>query len=698
VRRRIETIEHIIDPGAAMSFRRLALTALLALLGVPACATPQALPSPWLPADPGVAVAGVSTMANPHGPQGSGFTLRNRALAFEVDMLGGAATPANFDDFWTHAKHALRGELFTLTLRDKRRIAASEFRIEGNVQHDRIEGRPEAARAAERRGGDAFTVRLVHRATGLHATLRAALRDGANYVRTELRLESDADLDIAQVALLDVDLDKAWTAGTTTGSVVVADDRFFGFEHPMAETRIDGTHALQFVRRALPLRAHVPVDYSAVFGVAPAGQLRRGFMAYLENERATPFRTFLHYNSWYDIGYFTPYTEQEAVHAIEAFGRKLVKERGVRMDSFLFDDGWDDHRRLWQFNEHFPHGFTPVREAAERLGAEPGVWLSPWGGYGPPRQERLAAAKAGGFEVDDQGLALSGPKYYALFHAATLGLLKDYGINQFKLDGTGSPDKVTPGSEFDSDFAAAIALVGDLRAVRPDLFINLTTGTWPSPFWLRTADSIWRGGEDHEFAGVGSNRQRWITYRDADTYGGIVRLGPLYPLNSLMLHGIVYARSARGLNTDPSDDFAAEARSYFASGTGLQELYVSPDLLSERNWDDLAAAATWARANAQTLRDSHWIGGDPARLQVYGWASWSPGRAIVTLRNPSDRPQDFALDIGAALELPAQEARTWNATPAFEKAAAPRAFVAGRAATVHLAPFQVMVLELSPAG
>ena len=283
------------------------------------------------------------------------------------------------------------------------------------------------------------------------------------------------------------------------------------------------------------------------------------------------------------------------------------------------------------------------------------------------------------------------------FHDATLGLLKNYGINQFKLDGTGSPDKVTPGSEFDSDFAAAIALIGDLRAVKPDLFINLTTGTWPSPFWLRTADSIWRGGEDHEFAGVGSNRQRWITYRDADTYGGIVRLGPLYPLNSLMLHGMVYARSARGLDVDPFGDFTSEVRSYFASGTGLQEMYISPDLLTERNWDDLAAAAKWARAHAATLRDSHWIGGDPARLQVYGWASWSPGRAIVTLRNPSDQPRDFALDIGAALELPAQEARTWNAVPAYEKASVPRALTAGRAATVHLAPFEVLVWELSPA-
>ena len=678
-----------------MFLRRLALGALLALLAAHAGAAPQELPAPWLPRDPldarcryGFDMDGVVVQP---------IALNDDALRFEFSTSDGLLKPGSFFNLLAHGSHSFSGEFFTVTLRDKRRIAASEFKIESVDPCRRIDAQPAAARASGRLIGEVTTIKLRHPATGLHATLRVILRGGTNYVRTELRLESDADIDIAQVALLDLDLDKAWTAGTTTGSPVVAGDRFFGFEHPMAETRIDGAHVLQFVRRVLPLRAHVPVDYSAVFGVAAPGQLRRGFMAYLENERATPFRTFLHYNSWYDIGYFTPYTEQEAVNVIETYGRKLVKERGVQMDSFLFDDGWDDHRHLWQFNEHFPHGFAPVREAAERIGAEPGVWLSPWGGYGPPRQERLAAAKAGGFEVDDQGLALSGPKYYALFHDATLGLLKNYGINQFKLDGTGSPDKVTPGSAFDSDFAAAIALIGDLRAVKPDLFVNLTTGTWPSPFWLRTADSIWRGGEDHEFAGVGSNRQRWITYRDADTYGGIVRLGPLYPLNSLMLHGIVYARKARGLDSDPHDDFASEVRSYFASGTGLQEMYVSPDLLTERNWDDLAASAKWARAHAETLRDSHWIGGDPARLQVYGWASWSPGQAIVTLRNPSDQPQDFALDIEAALELPAQEARTWNATPAYEKAAAPRVLTASRAASVHLAPFQVLVWELSPA-
>ncbi|MEY2919801.1 MAG: hypothetical protein RL261_1106, partial [Pseudomonadota bacterium] len=414
------------------------------------------------------------------------------------------------------------------------------------------------------------------------------------------------------------------------------------------------------------------------------------------NERAAPFRTFLHYNSWYDIGYFTPYTEAEALAVIGKYGEKMVTARGVRMDSFLFDDGWDDTSRLWQFSKDFPSGFAPLRDATAKIGAGSGMWLSPWGGYGPPRQARLATARSGGYEVDDQGLALSGPKYFALFHATTTELLRRYGINQFKLDGTGSPDKVTPGSEFDSDFAAAIALIGDLRAVKPDLFINLTTGTWPSPFWLRTADSIWRGGEDHSFAGVGTDRQRWITYRDSDTYGGVVRVGPLFPLNSLMLHGIIYARKAQGLNTDPGNDFADEVRSYFASGTGLQEMYVSPDLLTEQNWDDLAVAAKWARTHAAVLRDSHWIGGDPARGDVYGWAGWMPGRAFVALRNPSDSPRRFELDVGAALELPNGEPVTWIATPAYKTTdQSTQRWRAGQTVTLTLRPFEVLVWNLA---
>ena len=58
------------------------------------------------------------------------------------------------------------------------------------------------------------------------------------------------------------------------------------------------------------------------------------------------------------------------------------------------------------------------------------------------------------------------------------------------------------------------------------MYINLTTGSWPSPFWLRYADSLWRQGGDMGFAGKGNRQQQWLTYRDQEIFRNIVRQRP----------------------------------------------------------------------------------------------------------------------------------------------------------------------------
>jgi hypothetical protein len=436
---------------------------------------------------------------------------------------------------------------------------------------------------------------------------------------------------------------------------------------------------------------------SSVVGVTRAGQLRRDFLTYVERERAHPYRTFLHYNSWYDIGYFSKFSEADALAAVNAFGMELHEKRGVTLDSFLFDDGWDDPTTLWRFNSGFPNGFAAVRDATRKFGSAPGVWMSPWGGYGKPHDDRVAYGKQQGFETNDRGFALSGPVYYQRFRDTCLDMIRRFGVNQFKFDGTGNAASTAPGSAFDSDFDAAIHLIGELRAEKPDLYVNLTTGTYPSPFWLRWADSIWRGGEDHSFAGVGSSRQRWITYRDADTYDHVVRAGALFPLSSLMLHGLIYAKSAHNLNTDPGSDFVSEVHAYFGNGTQLQEMYITPALVSNENWDAIATHAKWSRANANTLFDTHWIGGDPLRLEPYGWAAWSDKKGIVTIRNPSERPHGIAIEIGRDLELPTGAATSFAARNPFTGSReAPRVFRAGEEQRVSLAPFEVVTIELIP--
>lgn len=383
---------------------------------------------------------------------------------------------------------------------------------------------------------------------------------------------------------------------------------------------------------------------------------------------------------------------------MNAFGRELSQKRGVKLDSFIFDDGWDDHHSLWKFNRGFPDGFAPVKEAAEKYGADPGVWMSPWGGYSKPKQERVEFGRSSGYEIVDNGYALSGPKYYAAFRDVCMEMVHKFGVNQFKFDGTGNADSVFKGSSYDSDFDAAIHLISELRATKPDIFINLTTGTWPSPFWLLHADSIWRGGEDDDTAGVGSYRERWITYRDAETYRGIVQNGPLFPLSSLMLHGMIYARFRKHLDDDPGNDFRNEIRSYFGTGTQLQEMYITPSLLTDGNWDDLAEAAKWSRANADVLKDTHWVGGDPAWLEVYGWASWTPVKGILVLRNPNNQKKSICLKLQDVFELPPGSAEEYAARSPWREDAHRDAIQLNAQQThvFELAPFEVLTLDVKP--
>ena len=112
----------------------------------------------------------------------------------------------------------------------------------------------------------------------------------------------------------------------------------------------------------------------------------------------------------------------------------------------------------------------------------------------------------------------------------------------------------------------------------------------------------------------------------------------------------------------------------------------------------LAEAAQWGRDNADVMIDTHWIGGDPRQLQVYGWAAWSPEKGIITLRNPSDKKQTYALDVARAFELPARAPRKYQARSPWLKDRDRKAvsFIAGAPKTLTLAPFEVLNLEALP--
>ena len=121
----------------------------------------------------------------------------------------------------------------------------------------------------------------------------------------------------------------------------------------------------------------------------------------------------------------------------------------------------------------------------------------------------MQAGAAQGFETDRLGLTLAGPRYFARFQAACLGMIDQYGVNYFKFDGFGAGNNQPGAVDFGGDVEGLLELIARLRQRQPDVFVNPSTGSWPSPFWLLWADSIWRQGSDHGVQGKGSLRQQW---------------------------------------------------------------------------------------------------------------------------------------------------------------------------------------------
>ncbi|RKR54734.1 hypothetical protein C7387_2905 [Yokenella regensburgei] len=605
------------------------------------------------------------------------YALNNENMAITFDDANSATVIKD-----TRANHQLSPqELFFLTLPDEKVIHAADFKIKHVDKQDNA-------------------IRIDYSHPDFNVTVTLNLLKG-KYASIDYTIAAIGKArNVAKITFFPTkkQAQAPYVDGAINSSPIVADSFFILPNKPIINTYAYEATTNLNVELKTPVQPETPVSYTVFFGTFPeTNQLRRSVNQFVDAVRPRPYKPYLHYNSWMDIGFFTTYTEKDVIGRMDEWNKEFITGRGVKLDAFLLDDGWDDRTGRWLFGPAFSNGFGVVKDKAESLHSSVGLWLSPWGGYNKPRDIRVSHAKEYGFETVDGKLALSGANYFKNFNEQITRLIKDEHITSFKLDGMGNANSHIKGSPFASDFDASIVLLDNMRKANKDLFINLTTGTDASPSWLFYADSIWRQGDDINLYGVGSPVQQWMTYRDAETYRSIVRKGPLFPLNSLMYHGIVSAEHAYyGLEKVQTDsDFADQVWSYFATGTQLQELYITPSMLNKAKWDTLAQAAKWSRDNASVLVDTHWIGGDPTALEAYGWASWSKDKAILGLRNPSDKPQTYYLNLVKDFELPQGATSQFTLKPVYgNNSTIPANYK--EAVVITLKPLETVVLEATP--
>jgi len=641
-------------------------------------------------------------------------TLENDLVAFRFTVTDGAVTDAKFEIKGNAPAEVAINELFSLKV-EGNPVLASDMTLSVEVEEETLTAQPASPRLGDQMEGKRFTLRFSAPDKSYAVIWRPTLRDGSNYILFDVTVEAlTADLDLNRLTLLDVTAAGRFRQeGRVLGSPVVNLSCFFGVHHPTAISEIQKGHLTFFWdRENMTVSNGDRIHMRATVGIYPEGQLRRAFNYYLNRERAQAYHQVLHYNAWYDILHTSrekKADEAEALERIESFTRELTEKRGVLVESFMFDDPWDNvsgtATDVWQFDpERNPNEWNVMKKVAEKHGSGLGVWMSPQGGWGGI-QARLKTSRDNDLpytivgEAPGGKFSLSDPAYLARFREVCFDFLRNQGVNMFKFDG------FNPNPETASEREALVKLIEDLRKEKPDVFINTTCGSWPSPFFLMNSDSIWRGGGDIEMKGVGPVRQQAMTHRDWVVRAYIVNQSPLFPIQSLMLCGIVLGPNVHhdGFDVAEAEEWKQETRSCFAFGVNLQELYIAPDnpdtgeaIMTDELWDIVAESAIWARANEDVLVDAHWVGGDPGQLEIYGVASWIPTKATLMLRNPSDKPQSIAIDPENVFSLPAHaKVRTFTMKSAWAEDVDKPAVTlkAGEAHIFDLEPFEVIVLE-----
>jgi hypothetical protein len=152
-----------------------------------------------------------------------------------------------------------------------------------------------------------------------------------------------------------------------------------------------------------------------------------------------------------------------------------------------------------------------------------------------------------------------------------------------------------------------------------------------------------------------------------------------------------------GLFEMDDQDIADEIWSFFATGTNLQELYINPHKLNSTNWDCLASAAKWAKENEAIMTDVHWIGGDPSKGEVYGYAAWSEKKGVLSLRNPSSVEKVFKFSVKNAFEIPEGMNDTFLFTDVISNTGGKtKPSVKGRSFMIILKPFEIRIFDAVP--
>jgi len=447
---------------------------------------------------------------------------------------------------------------------------------------------------------------------------------------------------------------------------------FFGLEYPTSENRL---HLKETGEVCILCGQEIGERISkewiesewAVAALTPNNYVKNWFFKYVDKIRVAALKPYTLYNSWYDLRSpditedpLTVMNEENVMRIIKKFRQNMVEKYGIKLNAFVLDDGWDVYRSDWLLREEqFPRGLKPIADELKKTDTALGMWFGPIGGYSK-RDWRGEWMKAHGYEVVGNQLCLAGKNYRHLFKKRVTDFVEKEGVGYYKWDGIqyscSEPDHGHPVGIYSrrAVMETVIDLCRSVREKNPDIFLNITSGTWLSPWWVKYANTIWMQGGDYGYSDVPSvsRRDRAITYRDMVLFEDFSKNDFWFPIANLMTHGIIKGHLQKlGGEEEPLDKFTDNALLYFARGVSMYELYISPDILTEGEWNAIARSILWAKDRFPVLSNTEMIGGDPGKREPYGYAHFKGNRGIIAARNPHIEPNKLKVKLSPAQGL-----------------------------------------------
>jgi hypothetical protein len=504
----------------------------------------------------------------------------------------------------------------------------------------------------------------------------------------------------------------------------LADEFFVSLAHPagVAEAAVDQVSLRQYPgERLRPGEAYRCME--TIYGVARAGAARTAFVDHVAGRMRRvvrghdrPYAIFDNFGSWPYEPIDSPYRQPEPqafnnreshmLHSLERLG-EFQRATGCRFDLCSIDFWVDVAGDLKQFDRvRFPNGIVNVQRKLDALGIAPGLWIDStsceWSIGDNPATHAAIIQDAYRPGFSNTAFCRATEPIRSMYTEAFVHHVRAGGVRLLKFDNfralcDNAGHEHLPGLYSTEPIVAAmIEFLQALDDASPDVFLMLYWG-FKSPWWLVHGDTLFDAGLDIEAASpseLPAPYARHSITQKLDQAQKHVQDVPWLGKDSL---GVWL--SDWGWNSEVGKERWQEGFVMdLCRGSLLAQPWADRDWLSPPEWQQMADFISLLRARPGCFRNPRFVLGDPHEYEPYGYCCSDGKRAILALDNCTWEDRVLKLRLNSAWGLPDGkhwDLYRWYPDPARLHGGEPPF---GETADIVLRPFEVVLLEVVPAG